>query len=65
MRDAITEGADIVPTVSTLREHSPPRLMGDTEEGRSVRERIAALERLVEAFEQGLLQEAPEPTRSA
>lgn len=65
VRDAITEGADIVPVVSTLREHSPPRLIADTEEGRSISERMAVLERLVEAYEQGLLQETPGPKRSA
>ncbi len=65
VREAITSGADIVPAISTLREHSPPRLIGDTEEGRAVRGRIAALERLVEAYERGLLQEELAPTRSA
>jgi fructose-1,6-bisphosphatase-3 len=57
VREAITHGADIIPEVSTLREHSPPRLIGDTEEGSAVRERIAALERLVDAYDQGLLEE--------
>ena len=50
--------------VSTLREHSPPRLIGDTEDGRAVRGRIGALERLVEAYEQGVLQETVARTRS-
>lgn len=58
VRDAITAGADIVPSVSVVREYRPPRRIRDTEEGRAVEGRIAALERLVEAYEQGLLPEA-------
>jgi fructose-1,6-bisphosphatase-3 len=57
--DAITDGADIVPKVMTLRAYEPVRRVGDTEEGEQIRQNVAALERLVEAFEQGrLLEEA-------
>ncbi|MDJ0851434.1 MAG: fructose-bisphosphatase class III [Myxococcota bacterium] len=58
--EAITQGADIVPKVTTIRAHPKPRRIGDTEQGDSIRERIAALERLVAAFEDGRLQEGAE-----
>ena len=59
--DAITEGADIVPKVSTVRAYDPPRRVADTEEGESLRLRIAALEQLAAAYEQGLLLEDSGP----
>ena len=55
--DAITAGADIVPTVSTIRAHERPRLVADTEEGASIRQRVGALERLIVAYERGELLE--------
>jgi len=55
--DAITAGADIVPTISTIRAHERPRLVADTEEGEIIRRRIAALERLILAYERGELLE--------
>jgi fructose-1,6-bisphosphatase-3 len=55
--DAITAGADIVPTVSTIRAHERPRLVADTEEGEIIRSRVAALERLIRAYERGELLE--------
>jgi fructose-1,6-bisphosphatase-3 len=59
--DAITEGADIVPKVITVRAHNPPRHVADTEEGERIRKLIAALELLVAAYEQGLLLEDSGP----
>ncbi|HST53673.1 MAG TPA: fructose-bisphosphatase class III [Pyrinomonadaceae bacterium] len=56
--DAITEGADIVPKVSTVRAYDPPRRVADTEEGDTLRRRIAALEKLTDAYEQGELLES-------
>ncbi len=55
--DAITEGADIVPKVTTIRAYTPPRLVGDTEEGAHLRHNVEALERLVKAYEEGALLE--------
>ena len=55
--DAITEGADIVPKVTTLRAYDPPRSVGDTEQGEDISRNVAALERLVAAYERGLLLE--------
>jgi fructose-1,6-bisphosphatase-3 len=59
--DAITEGADIVPEVSTVRAYDPPRRVADTEEGERLRGRIRALEQLADAYEQGLLLEESGP----
>ncbi len=55
--EAITRGADIVPRVTTVRAHPEPRRIGDTGEGEAIRERIGTLERLVDAYEEGVLQE--------
>jgi fructose-1,6-bisphosphatase III len=55
--DAITTGADIVPTVTTVRAYDPPRRVADTEEGERLSRRVEALERLAAAYEQGLLLE--------
>ncbi|HYP02034.1 MAG TPA: fructose-bisphosphatase class III, partial [Pyrinomonadaceae bacterium] len=56
--DAITSGADIVPKVATIRAYERPRLVADTEEGASIRQRVGALERLIMAYERGELLEA-------
>jgi fructose-1,6-bisphosphatase-3 len=47
---AVRDGVDIIPTIATIREFERPRLVGDTEEGARIREDIALLNRLVEAF---------------
>jgi fructose-1,6-bisphosphatase-3 len=60
--DAITGGADIIPKVSTIRPYKPPRRVADTEEGERVRQKISALQRLIECYEKGLiLEEAGTP----
>ncbi len=59
--DAITSGADIVPKVSDLRLYNPPRLIADTEDGDALRQDIAALERLVLAYQEGALLERINP----
>lgn len=56
--EAITTGADIVPKLTTIRSYDPPRRIGDTEQGETIRGQINALERLVEAYEEGTLAEA-------
>lgn len=55
--EAITSGADIVPKVSNLRLYDPPRTIADTETGEPLRHDIAALERLVLAYQEGALLE--------
>jgi fructose-1,6-bisphosphatase-3 len=56
--DAITSGADIVPTVTTVREYERPRRVSDTEQGEIILQRISSLERLVLAYEEGALPES-------
>ncbi len=47
---AVRDGVDIIPTIATLREFDEPRRIEDTEEGARMREDIALLTRLVEAY---------------
>ena len=56
--EAITSGADIVPKVSNLRVYDPHRLIADTEEGEALRGDIAALEKLLLAYQEGALLES-------
>jgi len=56
--EAITSGADIVPKVSNLRVYDPHRLIADTEEGETLRGDIAALEKLLLAYQEGALLES-------
>jgi fructose-1,6-bisphosphatase-3 len=55
--EAITAGADIVPKVTAVRSYSKPRLIADTEDGTLIRENISQLERLIGAYEEGILTE--------
>lgn len=56
--DAITTGADIVPTIEEIRCWDTLRSVGDTEAGSTIRGEIEVLERLVEAYRDNLLREA-------
>jgi fructose-1,6-bisphosphatase-3 len=47
---AVKDGVDIIPTIATIREFERRRMVGDTEEGARIREDIAWLARLVEAY---------------
>lgn len=58
--DAITSGADIVPTIEEIRTFDDLRTVGDTEAGASIREEIAVLESLVNAYRDNLLLEGEE-----
>jgi len=48
---AVSQHADIVPTVSDVEVYAEPRRVGDTELGEALREEIFAIEALVTAFE--------------
>jgi fructose-1,6-bisphosphatase-3 len=52
---AVREGKDIIPTVSVLKRHEPPRRVADTERGAEIRRMIAWLETLVAAYRANLL----------
>ena len=55
--DTIHEGADIVPTVTPVRRYDTPRTINDTQDGAAIRRRIADLESLVSAYQEGLVRE--------
>jgi fructose-1,6-bisphosphatase-3 len=54
----ISTGADIVPKMTTIREYPSPRTIGDTHRGAAIRRQISDLEKLVIAYEEGLVEEA-------
>ena len=47
---AVLDGVDIIPSIATIREFDRPRRVADTEEGARIREDIALLTRLVDAY---------------
>lgn len=54
---AVSQHADIVPTVSDVVVHERPRTVSDTETGDDIRAEIAVLEELVRAFEANIIRE--------
>lgn len=55
--EAIHRGADITPKIAVLRVFDKLRRVADTEQGTHLRSKIALLERLVHAYEEGTLYE--------
>jgi fructose-1,6-bisphosphatase III len=55
--EAITQGSDIIPKIHAMCAFDPPRRVADTEEGESLRHEIAALEMLLQAYEENALPE--------
>ena len=55
--DAITGGADIIPTVQDVCVFEQPRRVADTAEGAAVRLEIATLELLMRAYAENVLPE--------
>ncbi len=55
--DAIHDGADIIPSVEHIRVFSKARTVADTEGGDRIRNEIAALEKLIEAYESNAIHE--------
>jgi fructose-1,6-bisphosphatase-3 len=53
---AIERGADIVPEIQVLRQHLQPIRVGDTQRGDELREEISALEQLVVAYRDRLIE---------
>lgn len=54
---AIAKDADIVPKITTVRTYAKARAIGDTMEGQRIRRGIEALDDLVRAYQEGLVQE--------
>jgi fructose-1,6-bisphosphatase-3 len=57
VEDVIRAGWDMVPKVKTIRTYDKPRLVSETEAGESLRQQIAALEKLIRAYEEGVFAE--------
>ena len=55
--EAITQGADIIPTIQDVAVFHPPRRVGDTNQGETIRHEIAALELLLRAYRENVLPE--------
>jgi fructose-1,6-bisphosphatase-3 len=55
--DAIHEGADIIPSIEHIREFPQPRTVADTDAGERIRNEIAALEKLIAAYESNAIHE--------
>lgn len=55
--EAITAGADIVPTISEIRAYANRRLVGDTETGELLRREIGVLELLIRAYRENVVEE--------
>jgi fructose-1,6-bisphosphatase III len=54
---AIVRGADIIPSITVVREWERPRRLADSQRGRRLRSRILQLEHLVEAYRNHELRE--------
>ncbi|CAG0959821.1 fructose-1,6-bisphosphatase III [Phycisphaerales bacterium] len=57
VESAIHEGADIQPKVTTLRKYPNVRTIGETSEGNRVRQNLENLERLIQAYYEGVVAE--------
>lgn len=55
---AVTEGADIVPTIGDVIIYDTPRTVADTDLGERFRREIDALERLITAYEENEIEES-------
>lgn len=55
--DAITQGADIIPTIQEIAVHDRMRRVGDTEKGTMIAKEIETLKLLVKAYEENILLE--------
>ncbi len=57
VEESITTGADMIPKITTLREYPTVHHIGDTEDGDRLRSAITQLERLIYAYEEGMILE--------
>ena len=55
--EALTQGADIIPKMQEVQRYEQPRRVADTESGDAIRSEIGMLKRLVEAYQENVLQE--------
>lgn len=57
VESVIRAGADIEPTVTSVREYGKKRTIGETSEGEAIRQEITDLDALVTAFQEGVVVE--------
>ena len=55
--EAVSKGNDIVSSQMAVHYSSKRRLVGDTDNGKALRERIQELTRLLEAYRKGIIKE--------
>lgn len=55
--DAITQGADIIPSIQNIRSFESFRCVGDTEKGEKIRREIRLIELLIKAYEDNVITE--------
>ena len=55
IEEALTQGADIIPTMQEIQQFSQPRHVGETESGDAIRGEIAVLKRLVVAYQEHVI----------
>jgi fructose-1,6-bisphosphatase-3 len=55
IEEALTQGADIIPTMQEIQEFAQPRHVGETESGDAIRSEIAVLKRLVAAYHEHVI----------
>ena len=57
VEESIESGADILPTSTIVRAYPAPRVLSDTPEADALRDEIAQLHRLIQAYRHGLVYE--------
>src|SRR5262252_13561 len=55
IEEALTQGADIIPTMQEIQQFAQPRHVGETESGDAIRSEIAVLKRLVTAYHEHVI----------
>jgi fructose-1,6-bisphosphatase-3 len=59
VEEAVAAGADIIPAVTEIEAHSPPRTVADTDKGDELRGEIEVLAALLRAYEENAIEEQP------
>jgi fructose-1,6-bisphosphatase-3 len=55
IEEALTRGADIIPTMQEIQQFAQPRHVGETESGDAIRSEISVLKRLVAAYHEHVM----------
>jgi fructose-1,6-bisphosphatase-3 len=59
VEEAVAAGADIIPAVTEIEAHVPPRVVADTDKGEELRREIEVLTALLRAYEENVIEEQP------